>query len=64
MEFQQLTPQKSATLFAIVLLITHKTSLNQCRSATFHHLDQIDINDRLIYFRQQLKPKLLNPLCS
>ena len=51
MESQRLTPQKSATLSVIILFITQKTIHESILVSNSPHLDQIDINDRSMYFR-------------
>ena len=52
MEFQQLTSQKSATLSAIILLITQKNIYKSISVNKYHYLEQIGINDRSTNFCQ------------
>ena len=58
MDFQQLTPQKSANLPAIILLITQKNINESISVSNFNHLEQIYINERSMYFCQETETEI------
>ena len=61
MKFQQLRLQKTATLSVIILSIIKKYpwSIPGCNS---HHLDQMEINDRSMYFPQATETEIVESI--